>query len=175
MTPEETPPTEPSAPTISRRTALTVVLGGTMALVSAAGALAAAFLSNALGRARSRTWLTVGPAEDLDPETFRRYVLHAEVRHGWQRRRVPLTVYIKDLYPDDPIALLSTCTHLGCTVQWKPVDQKFKCPCHGGMYDPQGQVTAGPPPRPLQRLEVKIEEGVLFVRFPQSQTSAGTV
>ena len=32
----------------------------------------------------------------------------------------------------------------------------YSCPCHGGAYDSLGLVTAGPPPRPLDRFDVKI-------------------
>jgi hypothetical protein len=32
----------------------------------------------------------------------------------------------------------------------------YSCPCHGGAYNSLGLVTAGPPPRPLDRFDVKI-------------------
>lgn len=55
------------------------------------------------------------------------------------------------------------CTHLGCPVTWKEEDQSFFSPCHGGVFDVEGRVEAGPPPRPLDRYEYRIDEnGVLF-------------
>ena len=36
------------------------------------------------------------------------------------------------------------------------------CPCHNGVFDPQGRVLGGPPPRPLDRYEYKVENGVLY-------------
>lgn len=54
------------------------------------------------------------------------------------------------------------CTHLGCPVTWDQKEQKFYSPCHGGVFDTEGRVLAGPPPRPLDRYEVKIENGVLY-------------
>jgi len=30
------------------------------------------------------------------------------------------------------------------------------CPCHGGAYDSRGLVTGGPPPRPLDRVDIKV-------------------
>ncbi len=36
------------------------------------------------------------------------------------------------------------CTHLGCTPDWKPSENKFKCPCHGSGYDPEGINFEGP-------------------------------
>lgn len=53
-------------------------------------------------------------------------------------------------------ACTATCTHLGCTVQWSPADQRFYCPCHGSVYDHEGRVVAGPAPRPLDWFEVSL-------------------
>jgi cytochrome b6-f complex iron-sulfur subunit len=65
------------------------------------------------------------------------------------------------------VALLATCKHLGCTVQYqKPRDRIF-CACHGGQYDPAtGRNVAGPPPRPLDRLEVDASGEKVVVRRP---------
>lgn len=48
------------------------------------------------------------------------------------------------------------CTHLGCPVRWRPEANLFLCPCHGGVYYPDGRVAAGPPPQPLHQYEVRI-------------------
>ena len=149
-----------------RRNALAVILGGAGVLAAGALGLCAGFLSNAVGRRPARPWSRIGRAEDLDAETFRKYVVHVEHSHAWNRRRRRLTVFVKDLYPDDPLALYSRCSHLGCSVKWDAEGGRFRCPCHGGTYDETGQVVAGPPPRPLTRLEVKIENDVCFVRLP---------
>jgi cytochrome b6-f complex iron-sulfur subunit len=45
--------------------------------------------------------------------------------------------------------LSAVCTHLGCTVQWKPDVRRFDCPCHGSKFDADGGVVGGPAPRPL--------------------------
>jgi cytochrome b6-f complex iron-sulfur subunit len=60
-------------------------------------------------------------------------------------------------------ALSAICTHLGCTVQWHPEEKKFICPCHQGFYDFNGNVLSGPPPRPLEKLPVKLRDGQVFV------------
>jgi len=168
------PPAEDSRTEgISRRSALGAVLGGAAAVVGSMAVLAGGFVANAFGRRKERPWIRVGPAEDLNPETFGKHVVTVEQQHGWVRERRPLVLYIQDLYPEDPIALLSRCTHLGCSVNWDAQGERFRCPCHGGVYDPQGKVLEGPPPRPLTRLEVKIDEDeVCFVRFPGSEGQA---
>src|SRR5579862_4806693 len=45
-------------------------------------------------------------------------------------------------------AIFARCTHLGCTPDWKPGENKFKCPCHGSGYDSEGVNFEGPAPRP---------------------------
>ena len=48
----------------------------------------------------------------------------------------------------------AVCTHLQCTVQYKADTAQIWCACHNGLYDLQGNVVSGPPPRPLARLTV---------------------
>jgi menaquinol-cytochrome c reductase iron-sulfur subunit len=57
------------------------------------------------------------------------------------------------------IAFSANCTHLGCPVRWMEGAELFMCPCHGGVYYKDGNVAAGPPPRPLVRYGVRIENG----------------
>ncbi len=64
-------------------------------------------------------------------------------------------------------AMSAKCTHLGCTVQHEPEQNRIVCACHGGVYDPEtGGNISGPPPRPLSQLVVKevTEEGVRVAR-----------
>jgi cytochrome b6-f complex iron-sulfur subunit len=48
----------------------------------------------------------------------------------------------------------AVCTHLGCTPDWKPEENKFKCPCHGSGYDSEGINFEGPAPRPMDRAHI---------------------
>src|SRR5215831_15982142 len=59
------------------------------------------------------------------------------------------------------------CTHLGCGYHWDAADRKFKCPCHGSVYDVTGQVLAGPAPRHLDDLPSKVENGRLLVMYKE--------
>ena len=77
--------------------------------------------------------------------------------------------------------LYSRCVHLGCPVQPNgPIDeaakkdikgvelrpvlaQSFGCPCHGGLYDSEGNRRAGPPVRSMDRQEFKIRNGHLIL------------
>ncbi|HVN85098.1 MAG TPA: Rieske 2Fe-2S domain-containing protein [Candidatus Binatia bacterium] len=66
--------------------------------------------------------------------------------------------------PEGFYALFAKCTHLGCTPRWLPVEEKFKCPCHGSGYRKSGVNFEGPAPRPLERYRISLtEDGQLLV------------
>jgi cytochrome b6-f complex iron-sulfur subunit len=64
-------------------------------------------------------------------------------------------------------AMSATCTHLGCTVQYRPDLHEIWCACHNGMYDLNGRNISGPPPRPLEAFEVQVRGNDIFVRRKQ--------
>lgn len=53
-------------------------------------------------------------------------------------------------------AIWNRCAHLGCPVTYSAGADSYSCPCHGGSYDSAGRVIAGPPPRPLDRFDIKV-------------------
>jgi cytochrome b6-f complex iron-sulfur subunit len=59
---------------------------------------------------------------------------------------------------DGFFALRSVCTHLGCIPRWIPGQDKFKCPCHGSGFHPDGVNFEGPAPRPLERMKIALDE-----------------
>jgi Rieske Fe-S protein len=62
-------------------------------------------------------------------------------------------------------AFTAVCTHLGCTVQYRPDLHEIWCPCHNGKYDLHGRNVSGPPPRPLTEFQVHIQgEDIVVVR-----------
>lgn len=65
---------------------------------------------------------------------------------------------------DRLFVIYARCTHLGCTPDWKPSENKFKCPCHGSGYDIEGINFEGPAPRPMDRAHVELDpEGQIVV------------
>jgi cytochrome b6-f complex iron-sulfur subunit len=83
-----------------------------------------------------------------------------------------------DRTPDRIFVIYARCTHLGCTPDWKPSENKFKCPCHGSGYDSEGINFEGPAPRPMDRAHVELApDGQILVdvaklyQWPKGQPS----
>jgi cytochrome b6-f complex iron-sulfur subunit len=61
-------------------------------------------------------------------------------------------------------ALISVCTHLGCSPNWLAAENKFKCPCHGSGFYRTGVNFEGPAPRPLERARIVLaDDGQILV------------
>jgi cytochrome b6-f complex iron-sulfur subunit len=56
-----------------------------------------------------------------------------------------------------------TCTHRGCNVDWDQNRKIVVCPCHGGTFDLEGNVLGGPPPRPLNKYDVRVVDDKVYV------------
>ena len=52
------------------------------------------------------------------------------------------------------VAFTAVCTHAGCVVTWQKDKKRIFCPCHAGVFDIEGNVVSGPPPRPLKKYRV---------------------
>jgi len=61
-------------------------------------------------------------------------------------------------------AVNPTCTHAGCTVEWKAETKKFVCPCHDSEFGIDGKVQKGPATEVLKTYAVKIEVNSVLVK-----------
>jgi Rieske Fe-S protein len=74
------------------------------------------------------------------------------------------TSEIEELTPELNV-VSNHCTHLGCPVRWIEEKGEILCPCHGGIYDINGDYVGGPPPRGLYRYTFEIrEDGGIYVK-----------
>src|SRR5581483_3140402 len=83
-----------------------------------------------------------------------------------------------DRTPERLFVIYARCTHLGCTPDWKPAENKFKCPYHGSGYDNEAINFEGPAPRPMDRAHVELapDEQILvdvakLYQWPKGQPS----
>jgi len=60
-------------------------------------------------------------------------------------------------------AFSAICTHLACIVQYRPDLGHIWCACHNGHFDLNGKNITGPPPRPLERYIVKVQQERIVV------------
>jgi succinate dehydrogenase / fumarate reductase iron-sulfur subunit len=137
-------------------------VGAATALV-VGGVLVSAAVGPALRRSPSE-WIRVGYLSDIEAGRITTVNVRYRIRNGFYTSERTSPIMIARGSRDDRLTVYdSRCTHLGCTVQWDEGTQLFKCACHGGAFNPDGSVNAGPPPRPLDRHPFRIVDGTLFV------------
>jgi len=71
-------------------------------------------------------------------------------------------------------ALSSVCTHLGCITRYQQDENIIACPCHGSRFTLDGDVIAGPAPRPLHWLEMSLSDRGLITVDTAQEVPQGT-
>ncbi|MEJ2512709.1 MAG: ubiquinol-cytochrome c reductase iron-sulfur subunit [Anaerolineales bacterium] len=120
-------------------------------------------LGPALKKADQQNWIPLGSSSKVEVGVPTLFKAKIEQKAGWITNEQELTFYVITDNGRDFVAMSNVCTHLGCRVRWVDNQGQFFCPCHNAVFDKEGQVVAGPPPKPLNRFEVKVENDQLFV------------
>jgi nitrite reductase/ring-hydroxylating ferredoxin subunit len=139
-----------------------VALHGAM-LAALAFVLGGAILSPSFRR-REESWLraaSLGALRDNEPVAV---TLRVSRQDGYAQVVDRTVVYLVKVGERDVRALSSTCTHLGCRTSYDRVTRHIVCPCHGGVFDVQGNVIEGPPSEPLAPLATRIDGGNVLVQ-----------
>ncbi len=111
-------------------------------------------------------WSDAGPAKDFGVITAPVKVqLTIEQRDGWRKVLSEKAVYVLKGADGRPRALSAVCPHLGCSIGWSDEKGQFVCPCHNGAFAADGTLISGPPPRGMDELDARIEEGRLKIRY----------
>lgn len=134
------------------------LMGATLAIVLGRTILGPSFAEH------SESWLPAGSLSDLpdhEPVAVTLRVSRPDGPTEVVDRRV---VYLVRVGPREVRALNSTCTHLGCRTRYNADSRRIECPCHGGVYDTDGQVVAGPPPEPLASMATRLDGNQVLVR-----------
>lgn len=157
--PDSAPGTTPP-----RRRFFIGILGGIAAAVT--GILAvplAGFFGLPALRRREFSWAELGSIDQFAVGEITFTLLKPLTRPVWPEEPPKMGVFVSR-EPDGSFEVFhSHCTHVGCPFNWSKQADRFFCPCHGGVFDRDGRVLSGPPPRPLDRHEWKVENGLLYV------------
>jgi menaquinol-cytochrome c reductase iron-sulfur subunit len=150
---------------MGRRKFLGIAVGAIGGLIGAGLAIPAVayIIGPVLQRKEAQDWIPLGSTDKVELGTPTLFKATIQRQTGWVVNEQELSAYVLTENGRDFVAMSNVCTHLGCRVRWVADQNEFFCPCHNAVFDKNGQVVAGPPPRPLDRFEVKVENGQLSV------------
>ena len=151
---------------IDRRSFLKTATFAIVGFISSALALPAVayVIGPALSKKADQGWLALGSVSKVETGTPTLFKFTVQVKNGWIIDESEHSVYIYTDNGRDFIGLSNICTHLGCRVRWIDKKKEFFCPCHNGVFDQSGNVLSGPPPRPLDKYEIKLESDQIYVK-----------
>lgn len=116
-------------------------------------------------RAREANWVPVGSVADFPIGQPKTATVTVTRRDGWVEQTESKGVWVVRTGESSFTVFNGRCVHLGCAFNWQAAQNEFLCPCHGGRYSLDGKVVGGPPPRPLDTLEWRVEQGNLVVQY----------
>jgi menaquinol-cytochrome c reductase iron-sulfur subunit len=136
---------------------LSIALGSLCAAV--VGLPLIGFVIAPLFRKVPEQWVTLGKVGDFQIGNTVSVTVVDPSSLPWAGITAKSAVWLRRESATSFTAFSANCTHLGCPVRWMEGAELFMCPCHGGVYYSDGSVAAGPPPRPLFRYNVRVENG----------------
>lgn len=124
-------------------------------------------------RPRSDQWREIGDAELLRDDRPVSLPIIGERVDAWTRapeQRLG-TVWLRRHEDGTLTAFTAECPHLGCRIGYDDESEKFSCPCHDSSFGLDGSVLDGPSPRDMDRLEARVRDGKIEVRFRKFRTA----
>jgi Rieske Fe-S protein len=132
---------------------ITSFLGVTLGRYSIAPALAAANVSD---------WVDAGPLRAIPEDKPKNLKVLVSQNAGWGNFTSEQSVWVTR--KGEQLAVFtSVCPHLGCTINENL--NGFGCACHNSAWTRDGEKSGGPAPRGMDRLEHKVEDGILKVKY----------
>ncbi len=150
---------------LGRRKFLTGIIGVVAgAVATLVGLPAVAYLiSPGVKKQNEESWLTLGPVSTLAPGVPTGFPFSRRIKDGWVESTQTGVAYAITQDGQNVKVFSNVCTHLSCRVNWNAERGGFFCPCHDGLFGVDGAVVAGPPPRPLDEFQTKIENGQISI------------
>ncbi|HEY3341506.1 MAG TPA: ubiquinol-cytochrome c reductase iron-sulfur subunit [Anaerolineae bacterium] len=125
-------------------------------------------ISPAVKAASSDAWIPLGALANYPVGVPTSFTFTRSKVNGWEKTVNSFAVYVIRGNGENVRVLSNVCTHLGCRVAWNKDAGQYLCPCHDAHFGMNGEVISGPPPRPLNAYETKIENGALFIHLMQA-------
>ncbi len=150
----------------SRRSFLGYLIAATGGFIGTVlGASTAIFAASPIFAEKKGSQVSLGPVDAFQVGVPKLVDFQVTRKDGWVVEETAKSVWVVRTAPDQFVTYSPRCTHLGCIVSWIPDQKVFRSPCHNGVFSLDGTVVSGPPPRPLDRLEHRIEGGKLIVDY----------
>lgn len=142
---------------------MTWAIGGLIGMGMAVPAVSY-LIGPSLQKTSEEEWIRLGSTSKVElgiPTLFKTTIRR---QTGWIVSEEEISAYIYTDQGRDYIAFSNICSHLGCKVRWIDGEDQFFCPCHNAVFDRDGEVLTGPPPRPLDRYPVLVEDGQIYIQ-----------
>ena len=141
-------------------------IGGFLSATLAGVPAVRAFFSPTFRHRRVEKWIRLGEVEAFEFDVPMKVDFVDQSSDAWVETRRLRSVWV---YTEDGETFTiynGRCTHLGCNYFLDDEAGVFRCPCHTGYFEIKtGNVLGGPPPRALDRLETKVEDGILYAQY----------
>lgn len=142
---------------------VTAALGSIMAVIVGLPMIQY-FISPALNKQVGDDWISLGSLENYPLDIPTQFNFTLTRINGWEKSSQSYGAFV--LRRSEGLIVFSdVCTHLSCRVSWDPENQEYYCPCHAAFFDKFGEVVSGPPPRPMDRYETKLEGDQIFIHL----------
>lgn len=156
----------PEPPAVLQRRRFLSRISAAVSGVAAAvvGVPVVGFLVAPLVRRAPRAWRSVGRVSDFTIGQTVAVTFEDASPLPWSGVTARTAAWLRRDEATAFTAFAVNCTHLGCPVRWVETAELFLCPCHGGVFNRDGTVAAGPPPKPLTRYPVRVHDGEVQIQ-----------
>ncbi len=166
------PPEDAITPKMGRRRFIgwAMGIGGAVTAVLLSIPLVRFALYPIFGGSSGARWSGLGSIDQFTPNSDpTRKTIKVMQLAGWQEGMSEKAIYVTKGNRNGSLngveVLTAVCPHLGCDVQWAAGKGIFYCPCHGSRFAPDGKYLAGPAPRGMDTLPLRLSNGQLEVRY----------
>ena len=150
---------------ISRRNFMSGIIGVVASAVAALVGIPAIgyVISPGVKKANTEKWITLGPVAGLTPGVPAGFPYSRSIKDGWVGSVQAGIAYALTQDGQNVTVFSDVCPHLSCRVNWSGDRQAYLCPCHDAVFGVDGRVLSGPPPRPLDQFQAKVENGQVMI------------